>query len=186
MVAFSGDGLSLERAQGGDEARLAGVISSQPAFIMGQSYTDEEDTGVPFGGVTDADRFGGDTTPYRVSLEVVHEIQVNGRAPLALAGRVPVKISAENGPVQPGDLLTLSSIPGHAMKATEAGLTIGTALETWTAGTGVILAFVRTGWYAPGTDPAALAALRREVADLRALMGSELASLRAELGVQSR
>jgi hypothetical protein len=37
---------------------------------------------------------------------------------LALNGRVPVKVTEENGPIEPGDLLTTSSLPGHAMKWT--------------------------------------------------------------------
>jgi hypothetical protein len=37
---------------------------------------------------------------------------------LALTGRVPVKITEENGPIVPGDLLTTSSTPGYAMKWT--------------------------------------------------------------------
>jgi len=36
---------------------------------------------------------------------------------LALAGRVPVKASAENGAIRPGDLLVTSSTPGRAMRA---------------------------------------------------------------------
>ena len=35
---------------------------------------------------------------------------------LALAGRVPVKVTLENGPIEVGDLLTTSSTPGYAMK----------------------------------------------------------------------
>ena len=38
--------------------------------------------------------------------------------PIALVGRVPVKVSTENGPIHSGDYLTSSSIPGYAMKAT--------------------------------------------------------------------
>jgi hypothetical protein len=52
-----------------------------------------------------------------------------GAKPLAIAGRVPVKFSLENGPVRKGDALTSSSKPGYAMKATEAGPTVGIALE---------------------------------------------------------
>ena len=37
-------------------------------------------------------------------------------AKLTLSGRVPVKVTCENGPIQPGDLLTTSSTPGYAMK----------------------------------------------------------------------
>ena len=35
---------------------------------------------------------------------------------LALAGRVPVKVTNENGNIKIGDLLTTSSISGYAMK----------------------------------------------------------------------
>ena len=37
-------------------------------------------------------------------------------APLALTGNVPVKVTNESGSIMPGDLLTTSSTPGHAMK----------------------------------------------------------------------
>lgn len=49
--------------------------------------------------------------------------------PIALSGRVPVKLSTENGPIMAGDELMLSSLPGTAMKATGTGVTIGVALE---------------------------------------------------------
>jgi len=50
--------------------------------------------------------------------------------PVALSGRVLVKVSTENGEIKPGDLLTsASSTPGVAMKATEPGRVIGIALE---------------------------------------------------------
>jgi len=49
--------------------------------------------------------------------------------PLALTGRVPVKLSTENGPIQAGDALMLSSLPGIAMKSDGTGTTVGIALE---------------------------------------------------------
>lgn len=49
--------------------------------------------------------------------------------PIALAGRVPVKVSLENGDILAGDLLTISSEAGVAMRSTKAGVTIGRALE---------------------------------------------------------
>lgn len=49
--------------------------------------------------------------------------------PIALAGRVPVNASMENGPIKAGDHLTISSTPGIAMRATKAGVTIGRALQ---------------------------------------------------------
>ena len=44
----------------------------------------------------------------------------DGGQNVALTGRVYAKASAANGPIQPGDLLTTSDLPGHAMKATDA------------------------------------------------------------------
>lgn len=57
--------------------------------------------------------------------------------PIALVGRVPVKISTENGPIQIGDYLTASSIPGYAMRATQAGRALGRALESFDETTAV-------------------------------------------------
>jgi len=48
--------------------------------------------------------------------------------PLALAGRIPVNVSTENGAIVAGDYLTASSIPGVAMKATKSGRVLGQAL----------------------------------------------------------
>jgi hypothetical protein len=75
-----------------------------------------------------------------------------GKAPLAIAGIVPVKVTDEGGPIAPGDALTSSSTPGHAMKAAKvrvggiaffpSGVVIGKALEPLPAGRGVIRALV--------------------------------------------
>lgn len=48
--------------------------------------------------------------------------------PLTVAGRIPVKVTAKNGPIKVGDLVTSSEIPGVGMKATKAGMVVGTAL----------------------------------------------------------
>jgi len=69
------------------------------------------------------------------------EGEIPGAIPLAVVGVVPVKVSAENGPIRPGDLLVASSTPGHAMKAGSnppQGTVIGKALEGLDEGTGVI------------------------------------------------
>lgn len=49
--------------------------------------------------------------------------------PIGLKGRVPVRLSTENGPIRQGDRITLSSIPGVGMKATESSRIIGIAME---------------------------------------------------------
>ena len=80
----------------------------------------------------------------------VFDISDNPRA-VALNGRVPVKIASTSASIQPGDLLTSSSIPGRAMKANKAGSIIGKALENWTpeSGKNSILTFVNISWYDP-------------------------------------
>ena len=72
------------------QVSVVGVVSTDPQLVMGMELVVDEETGEPLEGVK-ATR-------------------------LALTGRVPVKITEENGPVRPGDLLTTSSTPGHAMK----------------------------------------------------------------------
>lgn len=57
------------------------------------------------------------------------ELQAFTKAPIALAGRVPVKISLENGPIEMGDRLTAASIPGHVRRAELDEHSIGIALE---------------------------------------------------------
>ncbi|MEK7552855.1 MAG: hypothetical protein AAB505_01980, partial [Patescibacteria group bacterium] len=82
--------------------------------------------------------------------------------PLTLAGRVPVKVSNQNGSIRIGDRLTSSSISGVAMRATRAGRVIGRALESYDdQEIGQILVLVENGdWLGPrlvdaldGIDP---------------------------------
>jgi hypothetical protein len=65
-----------------------------------------------------------------------------GKVPVALTGRVPCKVSAENGPIRPGDLLVTSATPGHAMRADEDkirhGSVIGKALDSLESGMGTV------------------------------------------------
>jgi hypothetical protein len=72
-----------------------------------------------------------------------------GDVPLALSGRVPVKVTNENGPIRRGDLLTSSSVPGHAMRCIEAqhcaGALIGKALENLEGEEGKITALIMLG-----------------------------------------
>ena len=59
------------------------------------------------------------------------------RMPLALVGKVYCKVDAEYSPIEVGDLLTTSDMPGHAMKANDpirAFVRIGKALHPWQEG----------------------------------------------------
>jgi hypothetical protein len=102
---------------------LAGVYSTKPGFL-------------------------GDTEIAAHGIEYYDLPDTQQRIAVALIGIVPVKVTDENGSIQPGDLLTTSSTPGHAMKAVPVmingvaiyptGTILGKALESWKQGTGVI------------------------------------------------
>ena len=70
----------------------------------------------------------------------------DGQYPLALTGRVYCWADASNGPIQPGDLLTTSSVPGHAMKVADharaQGAIIGKAMSGLADGRGLVLVLV--------------------------------------------
>ena len=63
--------------------------------------------------------------------------------PVAFSGRVPVKVTSENGEVKQGDYLTVSTImPGYAMKLTGEGKSIGRALSDYVLGKDKVLMLV--------------------------------------------
>lgn len=63
---------------------------------------------------------------------------------VALAGRVPVRVSTANGSITIGDYLTASTVPGVAVKAGSGDPIVGRALQNYTASTvGMIVAFVQ-------------------------------------------
>jgi hypothetical protein len=101
----------FRRARTAFSRAVAGVVSTNPAMTMGNDFDPEKE---------DWD---------------------DDRPLLALVGVVPVKASAENGPIVPGDLLVASATPGHAMKADPnppVGTVIGKALEPLEGGAGLI------------------------------------------------
>ena len=73
----------------------------------------------------------------------------SGRVLVATTGRVKVKVSAANGPIQIGDLLVTSDVQGVAVKSIPVefggvqlhrpGTLIGKALDPMASGTGEIL-----------------------------------------------
>ncbi|MBI2038141.1 MAG: hypothetical protein HYT15_04445 [Candidatus Magasanikbacteria bacterium] len=72
---------------------------------------------------------------------------------VTLSGRVPTKVSDENGPILAGDPIAASSLPGVGMKAKKDGVIVGRALESFAgSGTGVIEVFISPSW-APGQSP---------------------------------
>lgn len=70
----------------------------------------------------------------------------NGKYPVALNGRVYCLVDASYGEIKPGDLLTTSDTPGHAMKVEDreqsSGAIIGKAMTSLKEGRGLVLVLV--------------------------------------------
>jgi len=70
----------------------------------------------------------------------------HGENPVALTGRVYCWADASRGAIVPGDLLTSSDVPGHAMKVTDyekaQGAVIGKAMSSLESGRGLVLVLV--------------------------------------------
>ena len=70
----------------------------------------------------------------------------DGEYPIAMTGRVYCQADVSGGSILPGDLLTTSDTPGHAMKVTDYtkahGATIGKAMTCLEKGTGLVLVLV--------------------------------------------
>lgn len=66
----------------------------------------------------------------------------DNRPVLVIAGRVPLKVTLENGAIEIGDLLVASSSPGIAMKGNPEraiGAVVGKAMEPLADGEGTIV-----------------------------------------------
>jgi fibronectin-binding autotransporter adhesin len=133
---IKGSGADLAEIYGTTETLEPGdVVALDPVLMAGVKKTTRTYDPTAFGIVS--------TQP---SL-VMGSVEDPGTTPVmvALAGRVPVKVSLENGPILPGDFLTSSSIPGVAMKATKAGAVIAQAMVGYNgdSATALIMAFVK-------------------------------------------
>lgn len=66
--------------------------------------------------------------------------------PVALTGRAYVLADTSGGPIAPGDILTTSAVPGHAMRASDLdrakGAAIGKAMSALDEGSGLVLVLV--------------------------------------------
>ena len=85
----------------------------------------------------------------RFRLKEGSQERAEGQRQVGIVGHIIVNVSAENGSIHPGDPLTTSSTPGHAMKATEPGVIVGRALEVFDGSqgeTGKIEVIINPGW----------------------------------------
>jgi hypothetical protein len=140
----------LEITGGGDLAEPFEISESQPIPKGALVIIDEENPGQlklshqaydkRVAGVVSG---AGGINP---GLTLTQQGVMEGGQNVALSGRVYALATAANGPIKPGDLLTTSEIPGHAMKATDfvrwQGAVIGKAMSSLENGEGLVLVLV--------------------------------------------
>ena len=82
----------------------------------------------------------------RPGISMIQEDMLEAGENVALSGRVYVKANTSAGPIEPGDLLTTSDIPGEAMKAADharaQGAILGKAMTALPQGDGSVLVLV--------------------------------------------
>lgn len=87
---------------------------------------------------------GGIKAGFRLRKRDTH---LDGDVDLALRGRVYCRADAAYGAIRPGDLMTTSDTPGHAMKAADyqrgRGAFVGKAMSSLENGKGLVLVLVR-------------------------------------------
>jgi hypothetical protein len=133
------------------ESLLLGAVSTSPGLVFDRGET----------------LLAGDNSKLITSKKTV----------VGLVGRVPVKVSLENGPIAVGDPITSSSTKGVAMRATKAGQIIGYALEKADQ-KGKVLVHLQPGYYIPPQQLALLNEineLKAEVSELQSLLQTVLA-----------
>jgi hypothetical protein len=131
--------------QGGDYAESIDVTGDRSGYTPGDVLVIDPNS---------PGRFLKSNEPYSIAVMGIYSTKpgVLGRrqltekspdeVPMAMVGIVPTKVSAENGPIRPGDLLVSSSTPGYAMKGTDRskmlGAVLGKALASLDSGKGLI------------------------------------------------
>jgi hypothetical protein len=112
-------------------------------------------------------------------------------AVMAMVGRVPLKVSDENGDIVRGDLLVTASSTGYAMKYNSKkdsddkmiGI-VGVALDSFGEGKGKIMALVRTGWVNSRYET--ISSIKENISQLAAAQGIVLgATSTANLNVEN-
>jgi len=142
LMDLKADGMSVFRVSSNGNVYTSGngVINSGGADLA-ENYTSSDELAKgEVVAIDPSNNHGVKRTKYQYQPDLVGVVSsdpgfVAGYAtknsyPVALVGRVPVKVSTENGIIRTGDRLTSGSIPGTAMKATKMGRVIGKALES--------------------------------------------------------
>lgn len=105
----------IQRSAGARAPGLLGVISEAPGFVTGNSFDAEEQADPQVAALRSEARLAGDHDLVRQYTQQLMARKNEQSRPVALMGRVPVKVDGLYGVIRPGDPLTSSPTPGHAM-----------------------------------------------------------------------
>jgi len=134
IVSINTDSGNVTRSKVSADSTLIGIVSTSPGLVFDNGNT----------------QLAGSTSNYLQS----------DKAPIALSGKVPTKVSSINGSIKKGDLITSSSKKGIGQKATTTGFIIGKALEDYNETdinkVGKILVFVNLSYFVSTADLAKL------------------------------
>ncbi|MFG0319355.1 MAG: hypothetical protein ACF8XB_18945, partial [Planctomycetota bacterium JB042] len=137
----------VEPSSHGVDPAVVGVVTTNPGIILGGGFSDE----LYFPELTRQERAaraaGAPARGASRRAEIERGLAALPRSPIALKGRVPVRVTAEAGPIRVGDLLTTANTPGCAMRyvpgsSPTRGVVLGKALESLRGEEGEILVLV--------------------------------------------
>lgn len=145
------------------DPNLLGVVSGRPGYVTGLSFDAENEADASLAKLRAEARIAKNWDEEERLTGLLQELAQRTHRAVALLGRLPVRVDGAFGTIAPGDRLTSSPTPGHAMVMRDAGPSLGIALEPWTSGErGQILVFVQPGWY--DASPSASGATSRDAA----------------------
>ena len=132
------------RARTPQNPAVVGIVSAKPGVLLGSGIERIAAADAELEAQLEEARQLGDEDLEASVWASLQERFRETHAPIALSGTVPCKVDAGYGAIRPGDLLTTSATPGHAMLAGEAvpGTIVGKALEALESGTGTIKVLV--------------------------------------------
>jgi hypothetical protein len=125
IVSVSSDDIAhVSRSNVANDTAVIGVVSENPAVLI-------DGSGLIIGSRIDPD-MSLDHIKDEKERTALSELQQQhkGKYPIAVAGRIPVKVTTKNGKIAYGDPITSSDLPGYGMKATATGPIIGKAMST--------------------------------------------------------
>jgi len=131
----------LHNADCAEEFPVASMDDAEPGTVM---VIEEGGMLIPCAEASDSRLIGviSGAGDYQPAIVMGRDPNVKKSVPIAMNGKVFCKATASGAPIRTGDLLTTSSVPGHAMCLTEpngsVGAVLGKALAPLASGQGLI------------------------------------------------